>query len=68
MIATIEASNNCALLYDLQPDEAEAIDNENAAIIHDDQQPLTSFGGGGGARNSTSMSSFGTNAQDATDR
>nr|XP_036218384.1 tyrosine-protein phosphatase 10D isoform X3 [Bactrocera oleae] len=47
VIATIEG-------HELQPEEAEEIDNENAAIIHDDQQPLTGFGG---AAHSASMTS-----------
>lgn len=59
IIATIEGHNE---MHDtLQPEEAEAIDHENAGIIHDDQQPLTGFGGA--AVHSTSMSSFGNVAQ-----
>lgn len=45
----------------LQPEDAEAIDDENAGVINDDQQPLTSFGGG--AIHSASMTSFGTSGQ-----
>lgn len=45
----------------LQPEDAEAIDDENAGIISDDQQPLTSFGGQ--AMHSASMTSFGTSGQ-----
>lgn len=45
----------------LQPEDAEAIDQENAAVIHDDQQPLTGFGGA--AVHSASMTSFGNVAQ-----
>lgn len=45
----------------LQPEDAEAIDDENAGIINDDQQPLTSFGGQ--AIHSASMTSFGTSGQ-----
>lgn len=48
----------------LQPEDAEAIDNENAAVIHDDQQPLTGFGGA--AVHSASMTSFGTTGQSYT--
>ncbi|XP_037938051.1 tyrosine-protein phosphatase 10D isoform X1 [Teleopsis dalmanni] len=53
IIATIEGHNE---MHELQPEEAEEIDHENAGIIHNDQQPLTGFGG---AAHSASMSSFG---------
>jgi len=39
VVATIEGHLSH---HDLQQAEAEAIDDENAAILHDDQQPLTS--------------------------
>lgn len=58
VVATIEGHLSH---HDLQQAEAEAIDDENAAILHDDQQPLTSSFTGHHTHMppTTSMSSFG---------
>ncbi|XP_052855612.1 tyrosine-protein phosphatase 10D isoform X1 [Drosophila gunungcola] len=58
VVATIEGHLSH---HDLQQAEAEAIDDENAAILHDDQQPLTSSftGHHNHIPPTTSMSSFG---------
>lgn len=61
VIATIEGHGEHGMHHEvLQPEDAEAIDNENASVIHDDQQPLTGFGD---AAHSASMTSFGTSGQ-----
>ncbi|XP_017052134.1 tyrosine-protein phosphatase 10D isoform X2 [Drosophila ficusphila] len=62
VVATIEGHQLSH--HDLQQAEAEAIDDENAAILHDDQQPLTSSFTGHHHHHhqpptSQSMSSFG---------